>query len=662
MGPLAKIFSTELTQNSSLLKLWVWNVAPTESPFELPEAHIESFEAGNIASILNSLSDGIILTDLGGRVKVFNRTAIRLMGLGTLEPDSTGWLEKAPLFYPDRRTRIKYEDYPSHRAIRGEAVKGFEVFLIPPDRPDGVFIEIDCSTIKDDSGKIHGAISVLRDVTQRKLEEEKVHQNKIRFETLAHLVNDVVFEWFAKPDITLRHGVRKAFGYPEDIVDNGHQWWKDKIHPDDLPRVGAVFERVMNEGQDVWSIEYRFRKADSTFAYVIDHGKVLAKDTSGRPEHILGAMIDITQRRQEEEKLSFLATLVDSTDDAVFSVDFSGMITSWNRGAQRMYGYTAAEMINRSSSVLLVQGFEEKKCLVDQAIQNGVGIKRDEALIKTKIGEIIETSATISPVRNSQNEIIGCCVVARDITEYKKASEKIEKLAANLSRSNEELKAFAYLASHDLREPLRTVSSFLTLVKNNPLVSFDSKTLEYINFAVEGVTRMKRLVDTLLEYSTAEHSSFHFRPVDCDLIVNQVRHSLKVVIEETRAEIIVENLPTINGDDLQLTQLFQNLISNAIKYSGEKSPRIRVGATPTEVGWQFFISDRGIGIDPKFKNQIFNVFKRLHSRREYPGAGLGLAICKKIVERHGGQIWFESGANSGTTFFFSIPRKYFESR
>jgi len=242
-----------------------------------------------------------------------------------------------------------------------------------------------------------------------------------------------------------------------------------------------------------------------------------------------------------------------------------------------------------------------------------------------------------------------------ELDERRRAEQQLARYAGELARSNAELEQFAYVASHDLQEPLRMVSSFTQLLGKRYRGKLDQDADEFIGFAVDGATRMQRLINDLLAYSRVGTRGKPFKPVDCQGIFSQARDNLMKVIDESEAVITQEPLPTVLGDEVQLLQLFQNLVANAIKFHNQAPTKIRVSAEKSGPEWIFAIKDNGIGIAPEHQKRIFSIFQRLHHRSEYPGTGIGLALCKKIVERHGGRIWVESQPGQGSTFYFSIP-------
>ena len=241
--------------------------------------------------------------------------------------------------------------------------------------------------------------------------------------------------------------------------------------------------------------------------------------------------------------------------------------------------------------------------------------------------------------------------------DRRRYERKLERTINQLQQSNERLKQFAYAASHDLQEPLRMVSSYLQLLERRYADDLDETAKEYIDFAVDGADRMRAMVDDLLAYARVERADGSFEPVDCDAVLERVREDLRVRTEETDADLAVESLPTVRGDREQLEQLFANLVSNAIKYSGDEPPAIEITADERPDRWEFAVADDGIGIDPEKTDRIFEVFKRLHGRNEHDGTGIGLSICQEIVENHGGEIRVDSEPGEGSTFTVTLPKR-----
>ena len=270
--------------------------------------------------------------------------------------------------------------------------------------------------------------------------------------------------------------------------------------------------------------------------------------------------------------------------------------------------------------------------------------------------------------KDTHGKVVGVFAAARDITEKKITEAELEKYrlhledlvkqrTTELARSNKDLEQFAYVASHDLQEPLRAVSGFVSLLQHSLENALDEKTREYMDFTVDGVARMQSLINGLLEYSRLDTRGKPPEKTDSGKSLNEALLDLQASIKESGVKITSDNLPTVNIDPVQLKQLFQNLISNAIKFRGEKPPKIHINADRKNSAWRFAVKDNGIGIEPEYYERIFMIFQRLHTRKKYPGTGIGLPLCKKIVERHGGNIWVESTPGHGSTFYFTIPDK-----
>jgi light-regulated signal transduction histidine kinase (bacteriophytochrome) len=260
--------------------------------------------------------------------------------------------------------------------------------------------------------------------------------------------------------------------------------------------------------------------------------------------------------------------------------------------------------------------------------------------------------------------MIGASKILRDITKLKRAeealrqvNEKLQEQAEELAATNKDLEQFAYIASHDLQEPLRAVGGFLTLLQQRYRGRLDEKADSYINAAVEGATRMQALINGLLEYSRVGTRGNVPTPAPAGLALREALENLQTLIQESGAVIAADPLPVVPADAAQLTHVFQNLIANAITFRSERTPEIQVGSRREDGAWLFWVRDNGIGIEPQYHERIFMIFQRLHTRTKYPGTGIGLSICKRIVERHGGKIWVESQPGQGATFYFTLPDK-----
>lgn len=278
-----------------------------------------------------------------------------------------------------------------------------------------------------------------------------------------------------------------------------------------------------------------------------------------------------------------------------------------------------------------------------------------EDIKRTKNGDEITCIITATPYKSSDGELLGIVESFQDISERKRHEIALAEFADELAQSNTELQQFAYVASHDLQEPLRMVASYVQLLARRYKGKLDDDADEFINFAVDGANRMKALIQDLLQYSRVNTKGHEFEPTDCEEVMKRTLENLQLLIEDSGAQITYDPLPTVTADRLQLVQLFQNLISNAIKFHGDNPPLVNVKSKLTDTGWLFSVQDNGIGIDSRYSDKIFDIFQRLHRNEQYKGTGIGLAVSKKIVERHGGKIWVESEPGKGSVFYFVIP-------
>ncbi|MBV8665535.1 MAG: PAS domain S-box protein [Burkholderiaceae bacterium] len=361
----------------------------------------------------------------------------------------------------------------------------------------------------------------------------------------------------------------------------------------------------------------------------------------------LASIIDISERKRAEAAHERLAAIVEYSEDAIIGKGLDGMIVSWNRGAEQLFGYTSEEAIGKPVLMLVPERLLEQESRLLEKIQRDERVNHFETMRRRKDGSEVDVSVRLSPICNSSGEIIGESSITRDITELKRRD-------AELQRSNAELEQFAYVASHDLQEPLRMVANYTELLAQKYQGKLDEKADKYIHYAVDGAHRMQRLVADLLSYSRVGSQGKVLSPVSANQVMIGVLEGLQRLIRETGASIECDALPMVMADEGQLRQLFQNLISNAIKFRSEAPPHVVVAAVRKGGYWEFCFTDNGIGLEIQHAGRIFQMFQRLHELGKYEGSGIGLAIAKRIVERHGGTIWVESTLGVGSTFSFTL--------
>lgn len=353
------------------------------------------------------------------------------------------------------------------------------------------------------------------------------------------------------------------------------------------------------------------------------------------------------EKRAKAEK-EFSDTLLNNSVDSILAFDLDFNITAWNSGMTRLTGIQKADALGENLFYIFPDLLDSKT--ISQVFDGKKIVLENQEFINRK--GLFE--AYILPLRNDLKRTIGGLVALHDITEKKKFEQTLVKKNKELEQSNTELERFAYVASHDLKEPLRMVSNYTQLLAKKYDRVLDGEAAEFIGFAVEGVHRMQALIHDLLEYSRIGQKT-SFTSICMNTVLHHVKLNLKNKIDECGARIISGNLPEVNGVFSQLTQLLQNLLENALKFRSEKTPEIEIHALQKDKDWVFSIKDNGIGLDNKYDEKIFIIFQRLNPREKYPGNGIGLTICKKITELHGGNIWYQSEPGKGTTFYFTIP-------
>jgi PAS domain S-box-containing protein len=402
----------------------------------------------------------------------------------------------------------------------------------------------------------------------------------------------------------------------------------------------------------------RVRKDGSTFwGHVV---LTAIRDESGELVGFSRLVRDITEKREAEEKLrqsnALFSGFVAMAADGIIVVDSTGAVTVTNKAAQEMFGYSEAEFQGLALEELLPAGIrsrhaEHRASYLAHPEPRSMGIDLRIAGLR-RDGNEFDAEVSLTPLQI--DGVLSVAATVTDVSERRRLERTVEQTLQELRRSNEELTQFAYVASHDLQEPLRMVSNYTQLLARRYKDRLDHEAEEFIDFAVEGARRMQLLINDLLEYSRVSTKGRDPVPVNTELTLNQVLTNLQMAIQECGARIERTPLPIVMADEAQVAQLLQNLIANALKFHGERAPIVAVGAERAGERWLFWVKDNGIGIDRQYFERIFVLFQRLHTRDRYEGTGMGLAICKRIVERHGGDIWVESAPGEGTTFFFTL--------
>jgi len=366
-------------------------------------------------------------------------------------------------------------------------------------------------------------------------------------------------------------------------------------------------------------------------------------------EELQASSEELASTTEELERTgTYTRSLIEASLDPLLTIDPEGKITDVNSATGTATGYSREELIGTDFSNYFTEP-EKAKAGYQQAFEKS-SVKDYPLEIHHKDGGVTPVLYNASVFRDEAGKVIGVFAAARDITEQR-------RVEGELARSNQELEHFAYVASHDLQEPLRMVTSYTQLLEKRYKGKLDADADEFVGYIVDGVSRMQIMINALLEYSRVGTQDEVFEPTDCNAVLADVVTNLQMAIEESGAAVTHDPLPTVVAVASRISQVFQNLISNAIKFHGEEPSRIHIAAEEKGEEWLFSVRDNGIGIAPQYHDRLFVIFQRLHSKEEYPGTGIGLALCKRIVESHGGRIWVESEVGKGSTFYFTIPMK-----
>jgi len=376
---------------------------------------------------------------------------------------------------------------------------------------------------------------------------------------------------------------------------------------------------------------------------------------------ILSVIVDITQRKRAETEQKIAQAqfrlAVEACPSGIVMVDAAGRIMMVNAETERMFGYSRRELIGQGVDSLVPTRFRDRHPAFRTAFATNPGVRTmgagRELFGRRKDNSEFPVEVGLNPIETRDGWAFLSVIV--DISERKRAELLVASKTRDLERSNAELEEFAYVAAHELLEPLRTIASYAHLLAERCQGKLDEKADKYIQFVVGGAKRMQSLIVDLLAFSRVGSRAQPLQPTPSAAVARQVIERLRPRIEETKADIALGVLPVVNADETQLEQLLQNLVGNALKFRSTAPPRIRVNASRRDGEWLFSVEDNGIGIDQQFADRIFQMFQRLHERGKYEGSGIGLAIARKIVDRHGGRIWFESQPGIGTTFYFTLP-------
>lgn len=499
----------------------------------------------------------------------------------------------------------------------------------------------------DDLNFISAIATLFAQALHRYEAEAESRQREEFYRSLTENLSEAVA--LLAPDGTLEYAgtsTERVLGYkPSDVTGTSAFWY---LAPSQAQWLRASLAQALRNPGQPSTAEVRLRRKDGTWGdYEVVHQAI--KQPDGR-EMIVSTQRDISARKRAERERQLLASIVESAEEAITSRDLELRVTSWNPGAERLFGLKASQMLGTKPGFLdFTDRNEPYEQAVRRVLKERVPLSLESQFIHPD-GRAIDIAVTVSPLLDDAGHAVGVMSISHDITE-----RRLAERARELARSNTELEQFAAVVSHDLKAPLRTLGAFAQLLQRRLANHADNEVQQYLKYIDQGAQQMSELIDALLDYARLKSGAEALAAVDCQALVAEIVHNLAPEIEAAQAQVLFDHLPTVMGDRILLFQLFQNLITNALKFRGEAPPVIRIQADRHERHWQFAVRDNGIGIQPRDTDRIFKMFERLHSRHEYSGTGIGLAICKKVVDKLGGRIWVESELGQGATFYFTLP-------
>ncbi|MBA3868958.1 MAG: PAS domain S-box protein [Anaerolineae bacterium] len=629
--------------------------------------------------VLQGITDGVIAQDKNGEILFANDAAARLAGLSSAQEMMTTPIQKIRANYENfdvDGTPLPFEKLPTKRAIT-EGIGGeidFRWHLVKEGRTR--WMNFKSSPVFDQRGQPQMSINIMTDITEDKESEVKLQNAHQRLQTMLASINNGVVATDTEGHIDLMNpmaetltgwSVGQAIGKPfEDIVA------LKSLLPDET--IVSPVQSILRDKQELNVSTPTELISKDGVRIPIGYNAAPIKDQFG---DIVGAVMvfrDVSDRQKAENERNQLTLLLASQQkrlenvlanvpgivwESIISSDNQEQrIEFVNRYAERILGYTREEWLatpNFGQKIIHPDDLESSQKEGQEIFARGDLSAAIQFRCIAKDGRIVPIEAHYSILTDDKGKVIGSCGLMMDISQRKSDENAIKQSALDLKRSNEQLEQFAYVASHDLQEPLRMITSYLQLLERRYKDKLDQDASEFISYAVDGATRMKALINDLLAYSRVKTGEQDFARFDTKTALNQAITNLQITIAETGAQVTVDSLPPILGNEAQFIQLFQNLLSNAIKFHGDEPPKIAVKAERSGSVWKFSVTDNGIGIEPQYVERIFIIFQRLHTKDVYPGTGIGLAICKKVVEHHGGRIWAESTPGTGTTFWFTIP-------